>query len=84
MGQQLARSTMVDTDYLALIQHIELGTSHGDIPKSCELSEMSSTLDKLSVVTLKGFSCEVSQIPSPPSKKLMESRTKTRMDRISL
>ena len=50
--EQLAKSAMVDTDYLAMIQHIELGTSRGDIPKNCELSEM-NTLEDLSVVILK-------------------------------
>ena len=33
---------MVDPEYVAMIAHIELGTEMGDIPKECELANMSS------------------------------------------
>ena len=45
---------MLDTDYVAMIAHIELGTELGDIPKDCELANMGSNWKDLSVVTLKG------------------------------
>ena len=45
---------MPDIDYVAMVQHTELGIEHKDIPKSCELSEMSSSWKDLSVVTIKG------------------------------
>ena len=52
--EKLASAAMLDTDYIAMIQHIELGTKPGDIPKDCELADMSSNWGDLSVVTIKG------------------------------
>ena len=52
--EKLASAAMLDTDYIAMIQHIELGTEPGDIPKDCELVDMSGNWGYLSVVTLKG------------------------------
>ena len=45
---------MLDTDYVAMIAHIEVGTELGDIPKDFELANMGSNWKDLSVVTLKG------------------------------
>ena len=45
---------MLNTDYVAMIAHIELGTELGDIPKDCELANMGSNWEDLSVVTIKG------------------------------
>ena len=33
--ENLASTVMKDTDYIAMIQHIELGTEPKDIPKEC-------------------------------------------------
>ena len=52
--EKLATAAMLDTDYVAMIAHIELGTELGDIPKDCELANMGSNWEELSVVTLKG------------------------------
>ena len=45
---------MLETDYWIAIQHVELRTKLGDIPKECELSEMSGSFNDLSVTTIKG------------------------------
>ena len=50
----LERLAMKDTDYIAMIQHIELGTEPKDIPKDCELADMSGDWGNLSVVTITG------------------------------
>ena len=52
--EKLSSAAMLDTDYIAMIQHIELGMEPRDIPKDCELAEMSSNWGDLSVVTIKG------------------------------
>ena len=51
---KLVSAGMLDTDYIAMIQHIELGTEPGDIPKDCELADMSSNWEDLLVITIKG------------------------------
>ena len=52
--EKLATAAMLDTDYVAMIAHIELGTELGHIPKECELANMGSNWEDLSVVTIKG------------------------------
>ena len=52
--KKLATALMLDTDYVAMIAHIELGKELGDIPKDCELANMGSNWEDLSVVTIKG------------------------------
>ena len=52
--EQIAKSAMLETDYWIAIQHVELRTKLGDIPKECELSEMSGSFNDLSVTTIKG------------------------------
>ena len=47
-------AAMEDTDYIAMIQHIELGTEPKDIPKDCELADMSGDWGNLSVITIAG------------------------------
>ena len=40
--EKLVTAAMLNTDYLAMIAHIEVGTELGDIPKDCELANMGS------------------------------------------
>ena len=51
-GERLASAAMEDTDYVTMIQHIELGTEPKDIPKDCELADMSGDWGNLSVLTI--------------------------------
>ena len=48
---------MSDLEYKVMIQHLEVQTEHKHIPKECEMSEMGSYFDKLSVETLKNGTC---------------------------
>ena len=52
--QRLASAAMEDTDYITMIQHIETGTEPKDIPKGCELADMSGDWGNLSVITIAG------------------------------
>ena len=40
-----------------MIQHLEVKTKHENIPKDCEIADMGSYYDTLSVVTLKNGMC---------------------------
>ena len=55
--EKLARSAMSDLEYKVMIQHLEVQTEHKHIPKECEMSQMGSYFDKLSVETLKNGTC---------------------------
>merc|ERR1711895_337468 len=57
--EKLATSAMSDLDYKVMIQHLEVQTEQKQIPKECEMSEMGSYFDRLSVVTLKNGMCLV-------------------------
>ena len=52
--EKLVTAAMLDTDYVAMIAHIELGTKPGDIPKDCELAQMNGNWENLSVATITG------------------------------
>ena len=52
--QRLASAAMEDTDYITMIKHIETGTESKDIPKDCELADMSGNWGNLSVITIAG------------------------------
>ena len=52
--ERLASAAMGDTDYVAMIQHIELGTEPKEIPKDCGLADMSGDWENLSVITIAG------------------------------
>lgn len=50
-------SATSDFDHKVMIQHLEVQTEHKQIPKDCEMAEMGSYYDRLSVVTLKNGMC---------------------------
>ena len=52
--QRVATAAMEDTYYITMIHHIEIGTEPKDIPKDCELVDMSGCWRNLSVTTIKG------------------------------
>merc|ERR1712105_457411 len=51
--EYLGEVAMRDSDYLAMVHHIEAGTDIKDINKDCELSKCHNYKDRLSVITLK-------------------------------
>merc|ERR1711895_125988 len=55
--EKLATSASSDFDYKVMIQHLEVQTEHKQIPNDCEMADMGSYYDRLSVVTLKNGMC---------------------------
>ena len=51
--EKLAKSASADFKYQIMIQHLEVKTKREHIPKDCEIAEMLSYYNKLSVFTLK-------------------------------
>ena len=52
--QRLATAAMEDTDYITMIHHIEASTEPRDMPKDCELADLSGCWRNLSVTTIEG------------------------------
>merc|ERR1711936_1384249 len=52
--EYLGEVAIRDSDYLAMVHHLEAGTDIKDINKDCELSKCHNYKDRLSVITLKG------------------------------
>ena len=55
--EELAKLASADFKYQIMIQHLEVKTKPEHIPKDCEIAEMLSYYNKLSVFTLKDGRC---------------------------
>ena len=55
--EKLAKYASADFKYQIMIQHLEVKTKRENIPKDCEIADMASYYDKLSVLTLKNGMC---------------------------
>ena len=55
--EKLATSASSDFQYKIMIQHLDVQTEHQQIPKACEMADMGSYYDRVSVVTLKNGMC---------------------------